>query len=99
VTETGPYSDEETRKLSGDDDAFRGSAADACLGPQQAKEEKDQTDSQNKVVNFFYEDTRKKIQGGDNGFRGNLTDVFLGPQQEAKEEEDQTSSMSSSLSI
>jgi hypothetical protein len=58
VTETGPYSDEKTRKLSSDDDGNRGSAADVCLGPQQAKEEKDQTDSLDNIANFFNVDTR-----------------------------------------
>jgi uncharacterized coiled-coil protein SlyX len=94
VTEMGPCSDEENRKLSGDDDGFRCSAADVCLSPQQAKEEKDQADSPDKVADFFYEDTRKKIQGGDDGFRGNSAEFFLGQQQEAKEDEDQTSSLS-----
>jgi hypothetical protein len=68
MTETGPNSEEENRKLSGDDDGFRGSAADDYW-PQQAKEEKDQTDSRNKLANLFYEDMRKKIQGGDDSIR------------------------------
>jgi chromosome segregation ATPase len=47
--ERGPYYEDTWRKISGDDDGFRGrdSAADIlCLGPQQeAKEEEDQTSS------------------------------------------------------
>jgi hypothetical protein len=45
VTETAPHSYSETRKVTGDDDGFRGSTADVCLGPLQARAEEDQTNN------------------------------------------------------
>jgi hypothetical protein len=46
VTERGPYSEDIWKKIAGDDDSFRGSTLNICLGPQQnAKEVEDQADN------------------------------------------------------